>query len=98
MRAEFERLGRKQLEANVENLVKSRVSSLEVQRGRRADPWTQGELTCITDARVLFLPDDERRAMGGPLHMSIGDKLATVTTKQLFLKHSFTVRAFSLAA
>ncbi|ORY73064.1 hypothetical protein BCR35DRAFT_293884 [Leucosporidium creatinivorum] len=73
MRAEFERLGRKQLEANVENLVRSK-----------------GELTVITDARVLFLPDDERRALGGPPQMTLTQKLSTVTTKQLFLKHSFT--------
>ncbi|SCV69184.1 BQ2448_2204 [Microbotryum intermedium] len=72
LRAEFERLGRKQLEADVERLIKSK-----------------GELTCTTDARVLFLPDEHRRKLGGPPDMTLWQKMSTVNTRQLFLKHSF---------
>lgn len=53
--------------------------------------FIQGDLTCTVDARVLFLSEAERRALGGPPNMTLSDRLATVTTKQLFLKHSFNV-------
>ncbi|KAM0791022.1 hypothetical protein ACM66B_004320 [Microbotryomycetes sp. NB124-2] len=76
IRAEFEKAARKQLETDVEGLVRSR-----------------GELTVITDARVLFLADEERRQLGGPpaaQDMSFAAKLATVATRQMVLKHSYT--------
>ncbi|KDE04263.1 hypothetical protein MVLG_05291 [Microbotryum lychnidis-dioicae p1A1 Lamole] len=72
LRAEFERLGRKQLQVDVERLIRSK-----------------GELTCATDARVLFLPDEHRRKFGGPPDMSLWQKMSTVSTRQMFLKHSF---------
>lgn len=40
---------------------------------------------------MLVLSGDERRALGGPREMSLNEKLGTVTTKQLVLKHSFTL-------
>ncbi|CEQ39371.1 SPOSA6832_00882, partial [Sporobolomyces salmonicolor] len=73
LRAEYERLNRQQLEANLENLVKSK-----------------GELTITSDARILFLSDDERIRLGGPEDLSPMQRLQSISTRQLFLKHSFT--------
>ncbi|GAA5865759.1 hypothetical protein JCM1840_003250 [Sporobolomyces johnsonii] len=72
LRAEYERLNRQQLEANLENLVKSK-----------------GELTITSDARILFLSDDERIRLGGPEDFSPLQRLQSISTRQLFLKHSF---------
>lgn len=72
-RAEFEKMGRKQLEENVEQLVKSK-----------------GELTCALDARILFLGDKERRELGGDEELTLLEKVSLVSTRQMFLKHSFS--------
>lgn len=67
-------MGRKQLEENVEQLVKSK-----------------GELTCALDARILFLGDKERRELGGDEELTLLEKVSLVSTRQMFLKHSFSV-------
>lgn len=41
---------------------------------------------------MLFLAAEERVRLGGPPELSFAQRLGTVTTRQLFLKHSFTVR------
>ncbi|GAA5945002.1 J domain-containing protein [Sporobolomyces koalae] len=73
LRAEYEKLNRQQLEANLESLVRSR-----------------GELTVTSDARVMLLSDEERIKYGGPKQFSLLDRIQSVSTRQLFLKHSFT--------
>lgn len=65
LRKEFERMGRVELEKNVESLVRSK-----------------GDLTIVTDARVLLLPDEERVALGGPPQMSLSQKLSSVKINQ----------------
>lgn len=45
----------------------------------------------MLDARILFLSDEERRDRGGQDEMSLLEKLDTVSTHQLSLKHEFTV-------
>lgn len=52
---------------------------------------SKGEITCTTDARLLFMPTEERIALGGPPDMSAIDLLSTVHARQVFLKHSFNV-------
>ncbi|GAA5847146.1 hypothetical protein JCM3766R1_001726 [Sporobolomyces carnicolor] len=73
LRAEYEKLNRQQLEANLENLVRSR-----------------GEVTITSDARVMLLSDEERIKYGGPREFSLIERIQSVSTRQLFLKHSFT--------
>ncbi|GAA6064253.1 hypothetical protein JCM10212_006402 [Sporobolomyces blumeae] len=73
LRAEYERMNRQQLEANLESLVRSR-----------------GELTITSDARVMLLSDEERIRYGGPEKFGLLARLQSVSTRQLFLKHSFT--------
>ncbi|GAA6008078.1 hypothetical protein JCM11491_001873 [Sporobolomyces phaffii] len=73
LRAEYEKLNRQQLEANLESLVRSR-----------------GELTITSDARVMLLSDAERIQYGGPKDFELLDRIQSVSTRQLFLKHSFT--------
>ncbi|GAA5899937.1 J domain-containing protein [Sporobolomyces salmoneus] len=73
LRAEYEKLNRQQLEANLESLVRSR-----------------GEITITSDARVMLLSDEERIKYGGPQDFGLIDRIQSVSTRQLFLKHSFT--------
>ncbi|GAA5954100.1 hypothetical protein JCM3765_005290 [Sporobolomyces pararoseus] len=73
LRAEYEKLNRQQLEANLESLVRSK-----------------GELTITSDARVMLLSDEERIKYGGPREFGLMDRIQSVSTRQLFLKHSFT--------
>ncbi|GAA5881824.1 hypothetical protein JCM16303_006467 [Sporobolomyces ruberrimus] len=73
LRAEYEKLNRQQLEANLESLVRSR-----------------GEITITSDARVMLLSDEERIKYGGPNEFGLLDRIQSVSTRQLFLKHSFT--------
>lgn len=94
LRAEYERMNRQQLEQNIENLVKSKVRLAFSSLGPRSLltlMLSQGDLTVISDARVLFLPDEALERLGGPEKLGIAERLQTVTTRQLFLKHQFTV-------
>lgn len=92
-------MNRQQLEQNIENLVKSKVRISPVCSAFcRLTLFVQGELTVISDARVLFLPDEELERLGGPEKLGIVERLQTVTTRQLFLKHQFTVRSTAMCA
>jgi len=130
MRAEFERLGRKQLEANVENLVRSKVSSALLAPRTGSSRRSRSTLTLLASSRASsrsslmleysFYPTTSgersedlqyvlfslRRSSQADFlafdaltflqHMTLAQKLSTITTKQLFLKHSFTVLCSAL--
>ncbi|GAA5984771.1 hypothetical protein JCM10908_003497 [Rhodotorula pacifica] len=51
---------------------------------------SKGELTVVSDARVLFLSNAELERLGGPDKLGIVQRLQTVQQRQIFLKHNFT--------
>ena len=51
---------------------------------------SKGELTVLSDARVLFLSDAELERLGGPEKLGLAQRLQTVQQRQIFLKHNFT--------
>lgn len=51
---------------------------------------SKGELTVLSDARVLFLSDSELERLGGPDKLGLVQRLQTVQQRQIFLKHNFT--------
>lgn len=51
---------------------------------------SKGELTVLSDARVLFLSDAELERLGGADMLGLVDRLKTVQQRQIFLKHNFT--------
>lgn len=51
---------------------------------------SKGELTVVSDARVLFLSDAELERLGGPEKLALVQRLQTVQQRQIFLKHTFT--------
>ncbi|BGP02996.1 hypothetical protein RTG_02948 [Rhodotorula toruloides ATCC 204091] len=100
-RAIYDELGEKGLKTNWEVATKGKTAAelrAEYERMNRQQleqnienlVKSKGELTVISDARVLFLPDEELERLGGPENLGIAERLQTVTTRQLFLKHQFT--------
>ena len=51
---------------------------------------SRGEVTITSDARVMLLSNEDRIRYGGPKDFGLIDRIQSISTRQLFVKHSFT--------
>ncbi|GAA5995264.1 J domain-containing protein [Rhodotorula paludigena] len=100
-RAIYDELGEAGLKTNWEVATKGktaaelraeyeRLNRQQVEQNVENLVKSKGEVTVISDARVLFLSDADLERLGGPEKLGLVERLRTVQQRQMFLKHSFT--------